>query len=230
MTADAVDLYDAALRTGDGRLAVRVAGGRPTPLDVQRWCGQADAADLDLLARRHGPTLDVGCGPGRLLAALAGLGVPAVGVDIAAYAVSLAAETGQPVLHRSVFDRLPGEGGWGTVLLADGNIGIGGDPETLLRRVSELLAPGGRALVEVAAYDVQRTHVLRVEDGAGRRSKPFLWGRLGGTPALRLAESLGFDVAERWTAGGRCFLTLTSPAECRSGVQPLDVRPEAGGA
>ena len=30
------------------------------------------------------------------------------------------------------------------VLLADGNIGIGGDPAALLRRVSELLAPQGR--------------------------------------------------------------------------------------
>jgi SAM-dependent methyltransferase len=222
MTADAVDLYDAALRTADGRLAVRVAGGRPTPLNVQRWCGNADAADLELLSRRHGPTLDVGCGAGRLLAALAGMGVPAVGVDIAAYAVSLAAETGQPVLHRSVFDRLPGEGGWGTVLLADGNIGIGGDPEMLLRRVSELLAPGGRALVEVAAYDVQRTHVLRVEDGEGRRSRPFRWGWLGGAPALRLAESLGFDVEEQWTAGGRCFLTLVSFAVRDRRAEPID--------
>ena len=31
------------------------------------------------------------------------------------------------VLHRSVFDRLPGTGRWGTVLLLDGNLGIGGD-------------------------------------------------------------------------------------------------------
>ncbi len=222
MTADAVDLYDAALRTRDGRLAVRRAGGRPTPLNVQRWCGDADAADLELLSRRHGPTLDVGCGPGRLLAALAGMGVPAVGVDIAAYAVSLAVGTGQPVLHRSVFDRLPGEGGWGTVLLADGNIGIGGDPEVLLRRVSELLAPGGRALVEVAAYDVHRTHVLRVEDGEGRRSKPFRWGRLGGAPALHLAESLGYYVEEHWTAGGRCFLALVSSAACHGVAEPID--------
>ena len=36
---------------------------------------------------------------------------------------------------RDVFDPLPGEGRWETALLADGNIGIGGDPVALLRRL-----------------------------------------------------------------------------------------------
>jgi hypothetical protein len=35
------------------------------------------------------------------------------------------------------------------VLLLDGNIGIGGDPHRLLRRVRELLTPTGRLLVEL---------------------------------------------------------------------------------
>ena len=39
---------------------------------------------------------------------------------------------GGPALRRSVFDPLPGEGRWGTALLLDGNIGIGGDPRALL--------------------------------------------------------------------------------------------------
>jgi len=52
-------------------------------------------------------------------------------------------------LHRDVHDRLPGEGRWRHVLLADGNIGIGGDPARLLRRVRELLRRGGTVLAEV---------------------------------------------------------------------------------
>ena len=41
---------------------------------------------------------------------------------------------GGPALVRSVFETLPGEGRWDTVLLMDGNIGIGGDPAALLGR------------------------------------------------------------------------------------------------
>ena len=50
---------------------------------------------------------------------------------------------------RDVFGRVPGTGRWTIVLLADGNIGIGGDPSALLRRAAELLAPPGQALVEI---------------------------------------------------------------------------------
>ncbi len=50
-----------------------------------------------------------------------------------------------------MFAPLPGEGRWGTALLADGNIGIGGDPVALLRRLREVLDPRGRIVVELAA-------------------------------------------------------------------------------
>ena len=53
------------------------------------------------------------------------------------------------MLCRSIFERLPGEGRWRSVLLLDGNIGIGGDPVRLLTRIASLLAAGGVALVEV---------------------------------------------------------------------------------
>ena len=49
----------------------------------------------------------------------------------------------------SVFGAVPRSGRWDTALLVDGNIGIGGGPVPLLRRVAELLAPGGQGLVEV---------------------------------------------------------------------------------
>ncbi len=51
----------------------------------------------------------------------------------------LARSCGALALHRDVFATVPGtgDGGRGS-LLADGNIGIGGDPDALLSRVAEL--------------------------------------------------------------------------------------------
>lgn len=73
-----------------------------------------------------------------------------LGIDVVPEAVALTRERGASALVRDVFAPVPGEGWWDTALLANGNIGIGGDPVTLLRRVHALLLPGGRAVVEVA--------------------------------------------------------------------------------
>ena len=58
--------------------------------------------------------------------------------------MQLARSCGALALHRDVFATVPGTGRWARVLLADGNIGIGGDPDALLSRVAELLKPPGR--------------------------------------------------------------------------------------
>ena len=42
----------------------------------------------------------------------------------------------------------PATGRWQTVLLADGNVGLGGDPRRVLRRAAELLRRGGRCIAE----------------------------------------------------------------------------------
>ena len=73
----------------------------------------------------------------------------ALGVDSSPRAVAEARARGAIALCRSVFDPLPGEGRWGSVVLLDGNVGIGGDPVALLARARRLMAPGGVALVEV---------------------------------------------------------------------------------
>jgi len=124
--------------------------GSHTPLPVDRWRALPGAADEALLLRGcTGPTVDVGCGPGRLVAALSVRGVMALGIDVSPLAVALTRSRGAMALHRDVHDRLPGEGRWRHVLLADGNIGIGGDPARLLRRAGELLLRGGTVLAEV---------------------------------------------------------------------------------
>ena len=128
MRAGAIALYEEALREQAPGLVLRTTDGRALQLQVSRWCAPPDAADEELLRRCRGPVLDVGCGPGRLTVALTDRGIPALGVDISRAAVTLARQAGAPALRRSVFDPLPGVGQWGTVLLADGNIGIGGLP------------------------------------------------------------------------------------------------------
>jgi SAM-dependent methyltransferase len=154
--------------------------------------------------------LDIGCGPGRLVAAAAALGMPALGVDVHPAAVERTKDAGGAVLCRSVFDRLPGEGRWATALLADGNIGIGGDPRALLRRVRKLLAPGGLLLAEAAPCEVEEKLTVRVEDGYGHQGGDFPWACLGPAALRAAAMATGWTVTEEWSAYGRRFAALVS--------------------
>ncbi|WP_405911706.1 methyltransferase domain-containing protein [Streptomyces sp. NBC_00963] len=202
------DPYTDALRTGRGPLFLRRADGWLLPLDVERWCAGADRADMSVLARCEGTVLDIGCGPGRLVAALAGLGHRALGVDVSPAAVARTARAGAPALCRSVFDRLPGEGRWGTALLIDGNIGIGGDPRTLLGRAAQLIAPQGLLLAEAAPVDVDECVRVRVDDGRGGAGADFPWARVGVRALLGHARAAGWSAAGQWQEEGRPFVAL----------------------
>ena len=145
-------------------VALRFDDGATLNLDHRRWHAEPDDTELGLLERLPAPVLDVGCGPGRIVAALARRGVPALGVDPSAAAAALARQRGAAVLQRSVFDRLPGKGRWGAVLLFDGNVGIGGDAVRLLRRCRQLIRPDGAVLAEIAAPGSGwRTRQARIE-------------------------------------------------------------------
>ena len=158
------ELYEEALR-GGRPVEIEHADGRRRPLPLRDWLAPR-AGDGGLLARCEGATLDVGSGPGRLTAALARRGLPVLGIDVAPSAVALTVAAGAPALCRDVFGAVPGTGRWRTVLLADGNIGIGGDPAALLRRVLALRAPGGRVLIEVEPPGAgSRTEPLRLRSG-----------------------------------------------------------------
>ena len=149
----------------------RASTGEHRALAVDAWHQPATPAELAVLEGLRAPVLDVGCGPGRIAAALAARGVPALGIDVSPSALATASAAGATVLGRSVFDPLPGEGRWSTALLLDGNIGIGGDPVRLLRRLHDLLAPWGEAVVEVEApgsptvVDSVRLRCSRLGDG-----------------------------------------------------------------
>ncbi|WP_216586147.1 class I SAM-dependent methyltransferase [Streptomyces brasiliscabiei] len=217
------DPYSEALRTGRGPLFLRRGDGWLLPLEVERWCARADAVDLQALERSEGCVLDVGCGPGRLVAELAARGRPALGIDVSRAAVAHTLRLGGQALTRSVFEPLPGEGRWGTVLLLDGNLGIGGAPSALLRRLAELLCPGGLLIAETVPMDVDERAEVRLVGGAGTEGAAgtaFPWARLG-TPALmRHARPLGWRAADQWTAGGRSFVSLRSRSTSSSAEPP----------
>jgi SAM-dependent methyltransferase len=206
----AAELYGASLGAGGSLLLRDDAGGaRALPLDI--WLGAAGAVDERVLDRARGPVLDVGCGPGRHVHALARRGVLAVGVDVSPVAVALARRRGASVLEASIFDRLPGAGRWRTGLLLDGNIGIGGEPDALLRRLVGLLAAGGIVLVELdpPGAGVSRSRV-RLEAGA-TVSDWFAWAHVGAEAIAIPARAAGMRVAARWHDQGRWFAVLEAP-------------------
>ncbi|MCX4695411.1 bifunctional 2-polyprenyl-6-hydroxyphenol methylase/3-demethylubiquinol 3-O-methyltransferase UbiG [Streptomyces sp. NBC_01408] len=213
--------YDEALRDGRGPLFLRRVDGWLLPLDVERWCAAPDAADLSVLARCGDSVLDVGCGPGRLVAALAARGHRALGIDVSPEAVARAERLGGLALCRSVFDRLPGEGRWNTVLLIDGNIGIGGDPTALLKRLAEVTCSGGSVIAECLEVDVDDRCEVRIDDGRGRTGAPFAWARVGAAALYRHAEAAGWARREQWSAGGRVFVELARRPRPRTPVRAV---------
>jgi SAM-dependent methyltransferase len=197
--------FDAAL-AGGGAMLLDSDGGQAV-LPVRRWSGPADADDAWLLDRCTGPTVDLGCGPGRLLVGLARRGVPALGVDHSRVARRQCRARGVVMLRRDVFARVPGEGRWAHVLLADGNIGISGDPRRLLVRAAGLLAAGGTLLIETdpePGRDWRGSVRVRTAGGSGPSTR---WARMGATTLGRLATSLGMVVVEE-RPDSRAFVAL----------------------
>ncbi|WSX88699.1 class I SAM-dependent methyltransferase [Micromonospora sp. NBC_00898] len=207
------DDFAAALDRRAGRHWLLHSDGRRSPLPVRRWHGPPEPASGAVVARCAGPTLDVGCGPGRLTLALTRAGHTAVGVDVCAQAVRLTRRRGAVALHKDVFAPLPGEGRWAHVLLMDGNIGIGGDPIALLSRCRELLRPDGTVIVELeppgSGLWRGRSRLASLSaDGELRRSGPFRWARLDAVAVHEVAAASGLVVPEVFRAGRRWFGAL----------------------
>ncbi|MBO3751411.1 class I SAM-dependent methyltransferase [Streptosporangiaceae bacterium NEAU-GS5] len=196
------ELYARAL-AGRADPDIEYSDGRRVPLRAARWL-RLQPGDASLLRRCAGSVLDVGSGPGRLTVALAGRGLVALGIDVDPYAVALARSAGAFALRCDVFADVPGR--WDRVLLADGNIGIGGDPAALLRRARQLLTPGGRVLVELdppgTPMSSQQVRLRHGDELGGW----FAWAHVA---ADRVAEVAGAGwTVDVWTEEGRWFAEL----------------------
>ena len=203
------NLYDRAL-AGE-RCWVRHDDGRLDRLPVHSWLGGSGgdtAFDSAVVSLCDGPTIDLGCGPGRLVAHLIRRGIPALGVDQSETAVAMARRSGAPALRRDVFEPLPGTGRWQTVVLADGNVGLGGDPWRVLRRSAELLRHGGRCVVEFESA-TKGLDVGWVRLESIRTIGPwFRWASVGIDCATVLAEAVGLAVTGVHPVGERVVASL----------------------
>jgi SAM-dependent methyltransferase len=200
------ELYEHAL-AGRARPEVEHADGSRTPLAVDGWLNESPG-DKSILDRCEGPTLDIGSGPGRLTVALSERGIPALGIDITPYAVGLARSSGALVMLRDVFDRVPGTGRWATVLLADG------DPAEQRGRVAELLAPQGRAIVELEPPGSPlRQEQVRLCH-ADSTSAWFPWAYVGADHIASVANDAGLGEVEIWTVDGRWFASVGGCTFC----------------
>lgn len=209
-SSSVADVFSSALR-GE---ACHVIGLEPSPrrLPISTWRNRADAGDASVLAYCVGPTLDIGCGPGRMTQHLAELGHPVLGIDVVPEAVSQTRERGVAALVHDVFEALPGEGTWETALLADGNIGIGGDPRALLARTAELIRPGGRVVVDLAAPGSGlKTSTVRIQTRF-RRSGPFAWSVVGVDAIGAVSAGTGLVLRGLHRHEKRWFAVLTRPA------------------
>lgn len=200
------EVYSDALRGESCTVRGIYAGDHPLP--VHDWLRPVNHADRALLEHCRGATLDVGCGPGRMSAHLAERGHLVLGVDIVREAVDQATRRGVHALRRNVFDPLPDEGAWNTVLLADGNIGIGGAPVRLLRRAVDLLDRTGRVVCDLAAPGTGlRHHDARLVTHR-KSSRPFPWAQVGPEAIERVAADAGLRPAHLGIQHGRWFAVL----------------------
>ena len=202
-------LRDRVSGTG-GEALIRFGDGTTRPATLDRWVDRADVVDERVLARLPGPVLDIGCGPGRHLHALARRGVFGLGVDICDVAVNLARDGGANAMVGSIFGHVPGAGQWRSALLLDGNIGIGGRPARLLSRVGELLAPAGTVLVELAGTHSSTVESVARLETALSASDWFPWAEVSAASIEALADEAGVVLSRCWREGDRWFAVLTA--------------------
>lgn len=187
------------LRLAEGHGEMHTRHGEIWELPVPRWTAEAGPGDLPLLSRCRGRTLDVGCGPGRMTAALGERGIDALGVDVSALAVTMTRSRGAAALHRDIFDLGPSRS-WEHVLLADGNVGIGGDPVRLLWLCRRLLTPAGSILVDLAPPG-RGLHVTTARlVGSAGPGEWFAWALVDPAALTQVAVAAGLEVIEVWQA------------------------------
>jgi hypothetical protein len=122
----------------------------------------------------------------------------------------MARERGVAALHCDVFGPVPGHGRWRRLILADGNVGIGGDPVRLLGRCRDLLSPDGRVFVEVdpPGSGTWRGRLRLRDTGHGCTSRAFDWAYVAADDLAELADAAALRICAQWTEAGRWFASL----------------------
>jgi len=183
-------------------------------LPIRRWLGgdastgEDRAVDEELLGLCGGSTVDLGCGPGRFTAALSERGISALGIDVSEAAVEMTLRRGGRAVHGDVFETPPTAAAWDHVLLADGNIGIGGNPHRMLQRARQLLHPQGTVVAEVDAHGTGILHERRRWETRHTATTWFAWSRVGGEAVHGLARAAGLVVATAAECSGRHLVTM----------------------
>jgi SAM-dependent methyltransferase len=161
------------------------------------WYRALHARVLDALARRPGaagPVLDAGCGTGGLLARLAGLGRPLVGLDFNPKAALRAAAKSGAAAAAGDANRLPFEtASFAALTSCDVLCHRAVDPPAALGEFHRVLAPGGTLVLNLPAYAwMHSAHDERVHN-----SRRFTAGS-----ARALLERAGFAAIEAryWNA------------------------------
>lgn len=203
----AAEAFDAAFASDACDFVL--SDGHVEPLDLTMWSGTADSSDHELFIDHcDGPTIDVGCGPGRLVEALAERQIAVLGIDVSTAAIDMTRARGGAAVLRDVFEHLPGEGLWNYAILADGNIGIGGDPVRLLRRLGALLHDDGTVLVEVRRTPVGlRCERRRLRVGSVV-SAEFDWAVVGSDAIASIALQAGWRIAGTYDHRSRRVVAL----------------------
>ena len=94
------------------------------------------------------------------------------------------------------------------MLLADGNIGIGGDPVVLLRRCAELLRLGGRVVCDLAASGTGvSVHAARLHL-RDEVSPHFAWALVGPEALPALAAEAGLRILQSGAWDTRPYAVL----------------------
>ncbi|MGV9713149.1 methyltransferase domain-containing protein [Gordonia sp. NPDC003424] len=214
MVKPAADVFDTIFGVEHCRL--HHADGTVHPVPLARWRGAGHTGpdrdfDRAVIDRCRSATIDLGCGPGRLVRDLVAQNIVALGVDRSRVAVAIAQDLGTAVLQRDIFGPLPREGHWSTALLIDGNIGIGDDPHRVMRRARQLVHPGGSILVEIDP-DVEHVEhdTVRVESAAGLGDW-FGWARVGLLGIEDIARDTGLVVETTWQISDRQVVELVRP-------------------
>ena len=161
-------------------LHLRSRAGRLAAHDLGPYFAPLGRAELWLMGLAAGPVVDVGCGPARHARHLQAAGLRAVGLDTSAGALATARALGLRLAVQADALTGPIPAGFGTALLLDGNVGMGGSPAgaaALLARLAGAAGDGARLLVGGRAPRGRRPWrrlVLRAEY-LGRAGPWFDW-------------------------------------------------------